>query len=205
VFNWSWGLGSRRPAGPVARLAAAVALVLFMAARFGPAISAADRHGTRGYFVARSESCARQDRTWSGRCRLPDGKVTRQDVSIDGAHRGMLAGSTVPALDAADFADVFRRHGSYQWLEDLAIAVSGIANIGQATTRARAKRRRESTPRRSRRTWTGGARISRPRRRPAIPGTAPGLYRNTAAEGCRQSGSPPASPVTGRGKDGSHE
>ena len=182
MFNWSWGLGARRPAGPVARLAAAVAMVLFMAARFGPAISAADRHGTRGYFVAQSESCARQDRTWSGRFRLPDGKVTRQDVSFDGAYRGMLAGSVVPALDAADFADVFRRPGSYQWLEDLAIAVSGIALIGRAT-RAWAKRRRESTPRRSRRPWTGGARISRPRRRPVIPGTAPGLYRNTAAEG----------------------
>src|SRR6266567_4975646 len=78
MFSMSWGSGSRRrPAGPVAnviKLVAGTALVVFMGVSIGPALSAAQGHGTRGFFVAQTESCGRHGCTWTGKFRLPDGQ-----------------------------------------------------------------------------------------------------------------------------------
>ena len=145
MFSMSWGSGSRRrPAGPVAnviKLVAGTALVVFMGVSIGPALSAAQGHGTRGYFVAQAESCGRHGCTWSGKFRLPDGQVTRGGVNFDGGYSGMHVGSVVPALDTGAFSGVFPRHGSDDWLTDLAAGVFGIGIIGR-TIWAWAKRRR---------------------------------------------------------------
>jgi hypothetical protein len=144
-FSWGWGYGSRRrlsePGASLLRLAVGVAVVVFMAVSIGPAISAAQGHGTRGYFVAQYESCRQHGCTWSGEFRLPDGQVTRNDVGFDGSYASMRVGSVVPALDTGDFSNVFPRHGSKNWLIDLAAGVFGIFLIGRAAWKL-AKRRR---------------------------------------------------------------
>jgi hypothetical protein len=144
MFSWRYGFASGgRLSGPAAsfvKLAVGVVLVLVMSLSIGPAISAAQGHGTRGYFVAQTENCGRHSCTWRGQFRLPDGQVTRGGVSFDGSYPSMHAGSMVPALDTGDFSNVFPRHGSVSWLVDLAAGVFGIALIGQVTW-AWAKRR----------------------------------------------------------------
>jgi hypothetical protein len=135
MFSSSWGFGSRRrlpgPVARVIRLVVGIALVVFMGVRIGPAISAAEGHGARGYFVAQAESCGRHGCSWSGLFRLPGGQVSRSDVTFDGSHPGMHIGSVVPALDSGDFSDVFPRHGGDSWLFDLAAGVIGICLVGQ--------------------------------------------------------------------------
>jgi hypothetical protein len=134
MFSWSWGFGSRRRlpglVARVIRLVAGIVLVVFMGVRIGPAASAAEGHGTRGYFVAQAESCGRHGCSWSGLFRLPGGQVSRSDVTFNGSHPGMHVGSVVPALDSGDFSDVFPRHGGDSWLFDLAAGVIGICFIG---------------------------------------------------------------------------
>jgi len=73
----------------------------------GPAVSAARGHGTRGFFVARTERCGRNGCSWSGLFRLPGGQVTRRGVNFFGSESGMHAGSVVPALDTGDVSGVF--------------------------------------------------------------------------------------------------
>ncbi len=145
MFSWSWGFGSRRrlpgPAARAIRLVVGIGLVVLMGVSLGPAVSAAEGHGTRGYFVAQAESCGRHGCSWSGLFRLPGGQVTRTGVTFDGSYPGMHIGSVVPALDSGDFSNVFPRHGSDSWLFDLAEGVLGICLIGQ-TIWTWAKRRR---------------------------------------------------------------
>ena len=136
MFSWGWGFGScgwlSGPAGMGARLLAGLVLVIFMGVGLGPAISAAQGHGTRGYFVAQTQDCsARHGCTWSGEFRLPDGQVTRQGVTFDGSYPAMRVGSVVPALDTGDVSAVFARRGSNSWLGHLAMGVVGIGLIGQ--------------------------------------------------------------------------
>ena len=144
-FNWSGGYGSRRrlsePGASLLSLAVGVVVVVFVGVSIGPAISAAQGHGTRGYFVAQSESCGRHGCTWRGEFRLPDGQVTRNDVGFEGSYASMQVGSVVPALDTGDFSNVFPRHGSTSWLFELAAGVFAIFLICRATWKL-AKRRR---------------------------------------------------------------
>lgn len=147
MFSWSWGFGSRRrPSGPgtsVIMYVIGIALVVFMGVHIGPAVSAAQGHGTRGYFVAQAENCGRHGCTWSGQFRLPDGQVTRSNVTFDGSYPGMHAGSVVPALDTGDFSAVFPRHGADSWITDVAVMTFGIGLIGR-TIWTSAKRRRDA-------------------------------------------------------------
>jgi hypothetical protein len=167
MFSWSWGFGSRRrlqgPAARAIKLVAGIALVVLMGVSIGPAVSAAEGHGTRGYFVAHSESCGRHGCSWSGLFRLPGGQVSRRDVTFNGSYPGMHIGSVVPALDSGDFSNVFPRHGSNSWLFELAAGVFGICLIGQ-TIWTWAKRRLAADPITSGRGYAGAG--------PADPGGA---------------------------------
>jgi len=101
------------PAGIIAVLVAG-SLATWRAAQ------AAEGHGTPGYFV--SVQGAR------GEFRLPDGKITRQNVSFAGSASGLSPGAVVPALDTGDVTYVFPRHGSGHWVSDAAtLAVTVIA------------------------------------------------------------------------------
>jgi hypothetical protein len=144
-FNWGGGYGSRRrisePGASLITLAAGVVVVVVVGVSIGPAISAAQGHGTRGFFVAQSESCGRHGCTWSGEFRLPDGQVTRNDVGFEGSYSSMQVGSVVPALDTGDFSNVFPRHGSTTWLIELAAGVFAIFLICRATWKLARRRR----------------------------------------------------------------
>jgi hypothetical protein len=89
-------------------------LLAFAAGReLGPAVSAAQGHGIRGYFVAESGcgSCGE----WHGVFELADGKVIKTDADFAGRDPGMAVGSTVPALDTGAVHNVFPRHGANEW------------------------------------------------------------------------------------------
>jgi hypothetical protein len=68
-------------------------LVVIASINIGPALSAFQGHGTRGYFVAESHDCSSHGCTWDGRFQLPDGRVTRSSVSFVGSYLGMHVGS----------------------------------------------------------------------------------------------------------------
>ena len=135
--------GGRKPPGPLLWLAFGVAILVASAIGFGPSISAAEGHGTRGYFVARTQTCDRGGCSWGGQFRLPGGKVTRSGVGFSGNESGMRAGTVVPALDAGDRHVVFARHGDLTWLGDLITAAIAMAIIALAI-RKLLKRRRAS-------------------------------------------------------------
>jgi hypothetical protein len=140
-----WQKASRpRPRRPVplrARLFFGIVLLVHASIIVGPAVSAAEGHGTSGYFVAQTQSCGRHGCTWIGQFRLPGGQITRSGVTFDGDESGMRAGSVVPALDSGDLTGVFPRHGDDSWLLALAEGVIGIGVVSRATWKI-AKRRR---------------------------------------------------------------
>lgn len=133
----------RRPVPLRARLLFGIGLLVHAGIIVGPAVSAAEGHGTRGYFVAQTLSCSRRGCTWIGQFGLPGGQVTRSGVTFDGSESGMHAGSVVPALDTGDLTGVFPRHGDDKWLQALAEGVVGTVVIGRTTWKM-AKRRRGS-------------------------------------------------------------
>jgi len=149
MFSWNSGYRSRvRLSGRRAsftRLIAGGFLLVFGAVSIGPAISAAEGHGTKGYFVAQSQTCRRHGCTWPGEFRLPDGQVTRTGVGFEGSDPSMQVGTVLPALDTGDISNVFPRQGDTTWLFDLAMVLGGTGLIGyQIVTWAR--QRRAGTP-----------------------------------------------------------
>ena len=125
---------SQRLFGPRARygqIVVGLIMLVWGAALLRPAISAAEGHGTPGYFVAQSQSCNNHGNcSWSGEFRLPDGQVTRTGVGIDENDSDMVTGSVVPALDTGDTGEVFPRSGDRSWAIDLLVAVIGLAIAG---------------------------------------------------------------------------
>jgi hypothetical protein len=104
-------------------------VLAFAAAReLGPAVSAAEGHGIRGYFVARSGcgSCGE----WHGVFELPDGKVIKADADFAGRDPGMAVGSRVPALDTGAVHSVFPRHGANEWQLAAGLVGGCIAGLG---------------------------------------------------------------------------
>jgi hypothetical protein len=89
----------------------------------GPAFRAAGGDGTPGYFVPQSKTCAKSSCTWYGEFRLPDGRVTRGNVTIaDTASGDLQAGTPVAAIDVGDddranggSGVVFPAHDSAAW------------------------------------------------------------------------------------------
>jgi hypothetical protein len=126
---------SRRLPGWQARIAGligGVGLVVAAGVNIGPAVSTFPGHGTRGYFVARYESCPGHGCTWHGRFQLPDGTVTRPSVRFAGSDPGMHAGSVVPALDTGAPGSVIPPgSGLGQWLALLLAGAAGTGLIAQ--------------------------------------------------------------------------
>jgi hypothetical protein len=107
------------------------ALLLWAGAiSFGPALAAAERHGTVGYFVAEAENCSRGSCGWSGNFVIPDGRVTRRNVSFMGPHGTLYRGAIVAALDTGGPWEVYARYGSRDWMADLAAIVVGVLGFG---------------------------------------------------------------------------
>jgi hypothetical protein len=71
------------------------------------AVQAAVGNGTKGYFVSLNNVV--------GEFRLPDGQVTRPQVTIADPPPGLGPGAVIPALDTGDVTYVFSRHGSRHW------------------------------------------------------------------------------------------
>lgn len=106
--------------------------------RMGPAISAAEGHGTHGYFVAQYQVCTRNSCSWKGDFELSGGAVTRSHIRFYGSAPGMTAGTTVPAVDTGDPFGVYQPHSS-QWLLALASLLLGVGFLVVAAQWARAR------------------------------------------------------------------
>jgi hypothetical protein len=87
------------------------------------AVQAAEGHGTRGSFVVSVQRSR-------GEFRLPDGQITRQNVSFAGSTTGLSPGQVVPALDTGDVTYVFPRHGSRHWVSDAATLAVTVVALG---------------------------------------------------------------------------
>jgi hypothetical protein len=110
------------------------AAIIFMlvagAIRFGPALAAAEGRGTAGYFVAETENCSKDGCSWTGNFVAPDGRVTLRNVDFSGPHGTLYRGARFAAIDAGDSARVYARHGSRDWMTDLAYIVLGVIGLG---------------------------------------------------------------------------
>lgn len=109
---------------------AAAALIVGGAIEFGPAFAAAEGHGTAGYFVAEHGNCSKSGCGWTGNFVAPDGRVTRSNVGFMGPHGTLYRGDRVAALDTGDPSAVYARHGSRDWITDLAFIVVGVIGFG---------------------------------------------------------------------------
>jgi hypothetical protein len=124
---------------------ATAAMIVAGAIEFGPALAAAEGHGTAGYFVAEVENCNKSRCGWTGNFVVPDGRVTLRKVGFMGPHGTLYRGDRLAALDAGDPAGaVYARHGSRDWIADLASIVVGVIGFGLWAWRVpyRAARRR---------------------------------------------------------------
>jgi hypothetical protein len=120
------------------------AIIVAGAIGLGPALAAAEGHGTTGYFVAEFQNCNKSDCGWSGNFMTSDGQVTRLNVGFQGPHGTLHAGDRLAALDTGDPSGVYARHGSRDWIGDLAAIVVGAIGFGLWAWRVpyRAARRR---------------------------------------------------------------
>jgi hypothetical protein len=99
----------------------------------GPAIGAAENHGTPGYFVAQGQRCGKTSCTWYGEFELSGGAVARSSTAFYGSDAGMTEGTTVAAVDTGDPFGVYKQHGSRQWIETLIILLIGVSLLGWLT------------------------------------------------------------------------
>jgi hypothetical protein len=87
----------------------------FAVTGLGPALRAARGEGTAGYFIPQRETTGK-GATWYGEFRLPDGTVTRRNVSIEDLPvSGMQAGVPVAARDTGDPEGIFPRKDPGAW------------------------------------------------------------------------------------------
>lgn len=109
---------------------ATAGLLLVGAIEFGPALAAAEGHGTAGYFVTEVENCGKGGCSWTGNFVAPDGRVTLRNVGFMGPHGILYRGDRLAALDTGEAANVYARHGSRNWIADLAFIVVGVIGFG---------------------------------------------------------------------------
>jgi hypothetical protein len=124
---------------------AAIAFVVVQCAiDFGPALAAAEGHGTAGYFVAETERCAADTCSWAGDFVTPDGRVTLRNVHFSGHQGTLYQGARLAALYTGSRSEVYARNGSRRWIGDLAGLVLGAIGLGMWAWRVpyRALRRR---------------------------------------------------------------
>jgi hypothetical protein len=109
------------------------ALLFVGAIQIGPAIAAAEGHGTAGYFVAEAEICSSKYgcHGWSGDFVAPDGRVLHRNVNFMGPHGALRRGDRLAALDTGDASHfVYARRGDYYWIADLAMIIVGALGAG---------------------------------------------------------------------------
>jgi hypothetical protein len=117
----------RLPLKPIVGVLSAILLVS-SAIHIGPAIRAGLHDGTRGTWVATTESCHRSACIWNGKFVAPGGHVLATNAQYAGhiptsAH----AGTTVPALFTGSSGLVYPVSGSDLWIELLiAVLVSAL-------------------------------------------------------------------------------
>jgi hypothetical protein len=105
-------------------------MVVTGANRFGPALAAAEGHGTPGYFVATTENCSKDGCSWAGHFMTADGRIILRDVGLKGPQGPMYPGDRIAALDTGADGAVFARHGERNWMADLALIVAGAIAFG---------------------------------------------------------------------------
>lgn len=105
-------------------------VVLQCATAFGPSLAAAQGHGTAGYFVAETKLCSSGTCGWNGDFVTADGRVTLHNVGFIGPHGTLYQGARLAALDTGNHGEVYPRHGSREWMEDLAGLVIGAIVLG---------------------------------------------------------------------------
>ena len=110
--------------------AAAIFMLVAGTIQFGPALGAAQGHGTAGYFVAETENCSKDGCNWTGNFVAPDGQVTLRNVGFIGPHGTLYRGARLAALETGDTAKVYAAHGSRDWMADLAGIVFGVIGFG---------------------------------------------------------------------------
>ena len=116
-----------RAVGSIIGLAVAIFLLVYGGIGLGPAVSAAQGHGTRGYFVAQSESCDSHNVcTWSGEFKLPNGTVARTNVGFVGSDSAMVQGTVIAALDTGDPTSVYQADSSDQWIQPAVFLLMGV-------------------------------------------------------------------------------
>jgi hypothetical protein len=120
----------RAPVGMGFSFAIGMALLLGGALNIGPAISAAEGHGTHGYYIARDYYCTGRHSSycqWKGDfATRPGGPAVRTDVEFKGhLPAGIHAGEVVPAVDAGSPFEVFQPGNRAAWLGALALIVLG--------------------------------------------------------------------------------
>jgi hypothetical protein len=109
------------------------ALLFIGAIQIGPAIAAAEGHGTAGYFVAETELCSSKYgcNGWTGDFVATDGRVMRRNVNFMGPHGALYRGDRLAALDTGDASHfVYARRGDYYWIADLAMIIIGAVGFG---------------------------------------------------------------------------
>jgi len=108
-----------------------VLILLGGALNLGPSISAAQGHGTHGYYTARRFTCFDGYRShyceWKGDfASKPGGPARRTDVEFKGhLPANIHEGEAVPAVDTGAPSEVFEPGNRYSWLFALALTVFG--------------------------------------------------------------------------------
>jgi hypothetical protein len=129
-----WRIFWRIVAWPFKRLIIPLAspfLIITSAIGIGPAVAAAQGHGTQGYFVPMWRTCGHAGCSWGGDFTLPGGQITRVGVNLDNPQGKILPNVAVPALDTGELGTVFSPHGSRLWIMMLTLLIGGIA-VGAA-------------------------------------------------------------------------
>lgn len=106
------------------------AFVIAGGVEIGPALAAAEGHGTLGYFVAETENCSKYGCGWTGTFVTLGNQATRLNVDFSGPHGAFYRGDRVPAIDTGGPDGVFARHGSAGWVGDLALIIVGAIGFG---------------------------------------------------------------------------
>jgi len=108
-----------------------VLILLAGALNLGPAVSAAEGHGTHGYYIARNFVCVDGYRThtceWKGDfVSRPGGPALRSYVEFKGhLPSNIHEGEAVPAVDTGAPSEVFQPGNLYSWFFALALTVFG--------------------------------------------------------------------------------
>jgi hypothetical protein len=133
----------RLPLRPIVGVLSAILLVS-TAAHIGPAVRAGLHDGTRGTWVATTQTCHKSACIWNGKFVAPGGQVLVASAKYVGQlPRGIQAGTTVPALFTGGSGLVFPVTGSDLWIEMLIALLLSALGLYWASHRWVAKYIRE--------------------------------------------------------------